>query len=366
MSARNTNELLSHEWAALASLWSRVKAATPQMDAGTVGAMDQMFADALTSMAGVQSWEAFNTAEMKVGESLDDANLRVEYQNLLDVAHARKLITYDRFASAQARIDSDTTTLTEKRATYQSLLYQLQSGFVETRLNRSLRKETAQRLLFFGLGAVIIAMIAPAVFIIDYWHLASDKAAAPRIAEWLFSAEPGFGLAIAASFGLLGAYFSRATAFRDMVATLGFEDVMTLYRPQMMMLRMMYGMVAGIILYYLLASGLMSGGLFPDLTKLAITEVAVKENHIPRLTTAGLTVLAPTTELAKLIIWSFIAGFSERLVGDALDATAGRFSAPGGTPAPPSPPAKPAPAAPGGTVTNAPPAANPAAPAVEI
>ena len=39
---------------------------------------------------------------------------------------------------------------------------------------------------------------------------------------------------------------------------------------------------------------------------------------------SGLSVLAPTADMAKLLVWSFIAGFSERLVPDTIDRTEAR------------------------------------------
>jgi hypothetical protein len=34
---------------------------------------------------------------------------------------------------------------------------------------------------------------------------------------------------------------------------------------------------------------------------------------------SGLSILAPTEDLAKLLVWSFLAGFSERLIPDTLE-----------------------------------------------
>jgi hypothetical protein len=97
--------------------------------------------------------------------------------------------------------------------------------------------------------------------------------------------------------------------------------------------RMMYGMIGAIIFYFMLRANLVAGSIFPDLSKIGIGEqivwkltdqglasVQANGTYVP----AGLTILAPTLDLAKLLVWSFIAGFSERLVPDSLAQTESR------------------------------------------
>ena len=102
-----------------------------------------------------------------------------------------------------------------------------------------------------------------------------------------------------ATFSMLGSLKSRLTASE--------LDDMKLMRPWVMLFsRAMIGTGAGCVLYFFLRSGLLGGSAFPQLTT---------------LDTAG---VVPRKDLALLIIWCFIAGFSEKLVPSILEKTESR------------------------------------------
>lgn len=104
-----------------------------------------------------------------------------------------------------------------------------------------------------------------------------------------------------ATFSMLGSLKSRLTASE--------LDDMKLMRPWVMLLsRAMIGTGAGCVLYFFLRSGLLGGSAFPQLTTLDTADV----------------VAVPRKDLALLIIWCFIAGFSEKLVPSILEKTESR------------------------------------------
>jgi hypothetical protein len=245
-----------------------------------------------------------------VGAYLKDAQLATEYRTLLGIARARKIPTLERHIEDAALFPGNVENLDKRRGAYMTLLQTLQAGFIEGRFRRRLLQETALQMFWIGLVAMALAL-APFVFFAisdrDIFKVASGTAG-----HLLFSHEPGPSLVIAAGFGLLGAYFSRLLSFQSKLTTLDFDDVMTLYKPRPLYVRLLYGAIGAIVFYLILRSELVGGTAFPNFKILSMGDKAG----------------APTLELAKLLVWSFLAGFSERLLPDSLERVEGKASAP--------------------------------------
>jgi hypothetical protein len=141
-------------------------------------------------------------------------------------------------------------------------------------------------------------LFALALLLFAVWtaYIVLSKSASGDLHLLIFAALAGTW---GATFSMLGSLKSRLTASE--------LDDMKLMRPWVMLLsRALIGTGARCVLYFFLRSGLLGGSAFPQLTVLDTTDVV------------------PRKDLALLIIWCFIAGFSEKLVPSILEKTEAR------------------------------------------
>lgn len=128
-------------------------------------------------------------------------------------------------------------------------------------------------------------------------------------------------LALVALSGMLGAFFSALTRLYNVdqisIALLspvvsklsGWHLMMYSFVPPMV------GIIASVVLYIGFISGLVDGGVFPKMSckgdgKTCTDLLEVMNDYGP----------TSATDYGKALIWSFIAGFSERFVPDILQS----------------------------------------------
>ena len=97
--------------------------------------------------------------------------------------------------------------------------------------------------------------------------------------------------------GIIGAFFSRLVSFQSRADAFGFEQILNTFSTQVIVVRCATGMFGAMLFYFLMRSGLLDGTLF------------LKEGDPSVLS------------FAKLLVWSFVAGWSERLVPETLERT---------------------------------------------
>ncbi len=124
----------------------------------------------------------------------------------------------------------------------------------------------------------------------------------------------------ALSAGWMGAAFSMLLRLRSTLDKSDIEELKVISRYSYILTRVIVGMGASLIFYYFMEAGLLGGTFlpsFPAITYPGLTEVVCSEESIKSVKLMQMD----EKSLALLIIWSFIAGFSEQMVPNVLKST---------------------------------------------
>ena len=307
------NEIIAHEWITLNALWRRLPPSEeqPEVQKRIKDLLKRIENPELVASSHIHDWLALNEAELAIGSLLTEKELATEYDNLLTIATERKIAdlkSYVEYAAKFAEPISNGFDLKARRERYLRLLYQLQAGFVLRRSERRFRRYAARNLFWLGIGfgALFLFTVAAGYHALDgvltegcsLFGKPVDGKSCISVAEryyWLL-------LLVTGVVGAMGACFSRAMALRVYAHGLTFTDFLADYTQRMILLRMIWGATGAVFLFLLLCAGLLGGDVFPSFDAKAPWQA----------------------EYAKLLVWSFIAGFSERLIPDLLSKTEGR------------------------------------------
>ncbi|MFO0993427.1 MAG: hypothetical protein U1E67_16025 [Hyphomicrobiales bacterium] len=170
-------------------------------------------------------------------------------------------------------------------------------------------KDATRRIVWIGL-------IAFGAFLLPYLYLyvASIIGYDISVARWA-----GLPLYTALTAGLFGAFFSRLLYLQSDGAKLSMDELRSAREFSSIALRGCVGMCGALVVFFFLQSGIVKGSLFPDFGKIGLAQGTVLLTDGD--TTNVLRSLLPKQDLALLVVWCFLAGFSERLVPSILTST---------------------------------------------
>jgi hypothetical protein len=169
-------------------------------------------------------------------------------------------------------------------------------------------KDATRRIVWIGL-------VAFAVFLLPYLYLylSTIFGAVTSVERWA-----GLPLYTALTAGLFGAFFSRLMTLQTDGPKLSMDELRAAREFSSIALRGCVGMCGALVVFFFLQSGIVQGSLFPN-----FTSIGLDAGSVP-LTSGGTKVLnslLPKKDLALLVVWCFLAGFSERLVPSILTST---------------------------------------------
>jgi hypothetical protein len=306
--------------AGLSVAWQRVQAAAGFVPGGPTPDPDPR----LTAIfAGIEAqdydhnrrYSDANEAELRLTAQLPRAAL--EAKGAAFVTRALRLSVPDiddmKAEFAAARADGTPAGTDAMREVLIEVLRATHTRYADRRSNRNARNAIAWRLALVAVCVVIL----PLVLVMGvYWGWKGCIGLGQcNAAEVTFFAITGKWHLLALIYcGAVGAIFSRLIAFQSYDGELTYEDLHRSYKRRMILVRVFIGGIAAFVVYYLIASGIIGGDLFPKTTNNSFGPLW--SSHSVQFGQTFYTM--PTPVFAKLVIWCFLAGFSERFIPDQL------------------------------------------------
>ena len=195
-----------------------------------------------------------------------------------------------------------------KQALLAKLLRDTHNRFAERRLEREERWKAASRMA--RLGALLTGLVVAILIVLGLEPDFTFWGTAYKLDHLALARQ---NTIVCVFFGVLGAYLSRLIAFQNGSPKLSYDDLRYGYSGKYLFVRLLVGALSALIVYFVIAGRLIGGELFPQPEDLDGFGSLWQDYD-------SASYSGPTSNFAKLIVWSFIAGFSERFLPDSLSA----------------------------------------------
>lgn len=273
-----------------------------------------------------RSWRKAYHVEQLLVPFLSDSELEMELERrMVDGKGMLSMTVYGTYQKALGRLEAEpdaTVRRTSKEALLSRLINDLQWKYQVAEGRKELGRIMTSRTAWFFITVFVIFLLY--LLFATGWLLSgvdgsnpidnavNDRVIGQPVMFYFFTV----GLAILA--GCLGACFSMLTGLKGRLERGSFDDLKIMCTRANIGTRVLIGICAGLIVYYFIRAGLLTGPLVPDLV-----------------------VKAPPydlfTALALLVVWCFLGGFSEKLVPTLLSKTEKQAGVVGEVPPPPPP-----------------------------
>jgi hypothetical protein len=269
---------------------------------------------------GRATWSDAYQIEQLLVDLFDERSLEVELQSRLLEAESS---LRPALAAYYVKLAGALKTPADLRALLARLVNDLQWRYTVNEVKRTYSKE--------------ITKVTGLIFIVAIGSFAAAVLGTAVLGRVLSGAGDAALLLLAGLAGGWGAGFSMLASLKGRLDAADLNDLKLMKSRWILWSRPLIGVGAACILYFFLVSGLLGGTAFPDLKReqepsvsrqsaaaLVGSPSTTESRTAPAGGNAPTPIQSSRTDLALLVVWCFVAGFSERLVPALLTKTEAR------------------------------------------
>lgn len=233
------------------------------------------------------SWSDAYEAEQQLVHLFDDATVKTELaRRVLEGRSAFQPAIADWYREEVAKAANGN----EQRTLLLRLVNDLQWRYTFNEAQRGYSKEITSRTGWM----FILAILSFVGGVMWFYQLGAPP-----------ESQVNYLILLAALAGTWGATFSMLTGLKKRLEAASFDDLKLARSWSPLIARMLIGMGAALVLYFFFRSGLLKGEMFPNILDFGQNWDLKKES-------------------AVLIVWCFLAGFSEKFIPGLLAKTEGQ------------------------------------------
>lgn len=266
-------------------IWLRVLAEKKQAECRDAGRpFDPKIMEKIEVSGPKRNWESLYEAEQRLAHYLSIEEIEAEFARRAEEARHLGVKSVD---ALEEQFNKEKGA-EFRRTIFVALLDDVHFRYIKRTLDRKTRREAGS--LLNAIGVVMLVLTLAGAIALAF----PDGRTFLQVHH----------AAVVMFMGVLGAFLSRMISFQGSMLAIDYDDLRNGYSGWTILVRLIVGSFCAIIFYFLIVGNLVSGDLFPKAEKDQVANSA--------------SLSFPDVNFAKLMIWSTLAGFSERLVPERL------------------------------------------------